>query len=155
MDKTTQHSPFFIIGAQRSGTTLLRLILNAHSKIAIPEEARFLMPFLKNKYLDTPLSGKTLENAVSYLALNAQFEQWNYNREPVLSTLAKRSEISLRELLDQLYSSFAANENKEIWSTRASSFSAHRLPVRAFSRIEVHTSSSRWSRRLPQLEKNG
>jgi len=35
-------SPFFIVGCQRSGTTVLRLILNQHSKVAIPFETAFV-----------------------------------------------------------------------------------------------------------------
>ena len=46
-------SPIFIIGANRSGTTLLRLLLNAHSSIAIPDElvyfnGRFTRPAYAN-----------------------------------------------------------------------------------------------------------
>ncbi|MFP4228869.1 MAG: sulfotransferase family protein [Salinivenus sp.] len=33
--------PFFIVGASRSGTTLLRLMLNAHSRLGIPREMKY------------------------------------------------------------------------------------------------------------------
>jgi hypothetical protein len=36
-------TPFFVMGCPRSGTTLLALMLHAHSRIAVPPETRFLM----------------------------------------------------------------------------------------------------------------
>jgi hypothetical protein len=38
-------APIFIVGCQRSGTTLLRLILDSHSRIACGPETRFLRDF--------------------------------------------------------------------------------------------------------------
>ena len=40
------NSPIFIVGANRSGTTLLRLILNAHTRIGIPEEVIYFGSFI-------------------------------------------------------------------------------------------------------------
>ena len=77
--------PLFLIGAQRSGTTLLRLLLNAHSQIAIPEEGSFLMPLLKRKYLKKKIAGAPLKRLVSYLMLNDQFRLWGYDYSAYLS----------------------------------------------------------------------
>jgi hypothetical protein len=39
---TTRRPPFFIVGVQRSGTTMLRLMMNAHPLVAVPFEWVFL-----------------------------------------------------------------------------------------------------------------
>ena len=72
-------SPFFIIGAQRSGTTLLRLMLNTHSQVAIPEEGTFWMPLLREHKRPENLyiSKQSLSNYVTYIQKNAQFHLWN------------------------------------------------------------------------------
>lgn len=37
--------PFFILGVQRSGTTMLRLMLNNHPRLAVPHESKFILTF--------------------------------------------------------------------------------------------------------------
>ena len=44
MDARTE-TPFFIVGAHRSGTTMLRLMLNAHPRLAVPFESDFIRLF--------------------------------------------------------------------------------------------------------------
>src|SRR5689334_19471746 len=41
----SRNAPIFIVGCQRSGTTLLRLMLDSHSAIACGPETRFLRAF--------------------------------------------------------------------------------------------------------------
>jgi len=115
-------APFFLIGAQRSGTTLLRLILNAHSQIAIPEEGTFLIPLLKKRNLRNPISGPALSALVSYLSLNPQLKLWACDLEAYLAELAEKDEISLGRLIEDLYSIYARQNGKSIWGDKTPPF---------------------------------
>lgn len=113
------HTPFFIVGAQRSGTTLLRLILNAHPLIAIPEEARFLMPLLHRRYLKKPLCGKQLEKTRRYISANKQFQNWNYDPKEFFAYIDNTGSVTAAELINQLYTSYAISEGKQFWADKS------------------------------------
>jgi hypothetical protein len=111
--------PFFIVGTQRSGSTLLRLILNAHSRIAIPEEARFLQPLLKKSNVGRYITDEELKNLIKYLRVNPYYRLWNYDNNEVLTELSSFDKITLKELIQKLFESFAKFEGKEIWGDKS------------------------------------
>lgn len=118
-DTSTSHQPFFIVGAQRSGTTLLRLILNAHSDVAIPEEARFLTPLLTKRYMLQSISGKDLERAIKYLRANEQFRLWNYDKQDFFNYLEPKESIELSALISKMFQSYAESEGKHYWGDKS------------------------------------
>lgn len=113
---------FFIVGAQRSGTTLLRLILNKHPDIGIPEESSFLFPYLKRKVLmdDRPVSYKRKLTFFEYVLNDPQFAKWNIRIDPV--EMLKKPEATLRELIGFLYSSFCEKHGKTICGDKSPKF---------------------------------
>ena len=116
------YSPFFILGTQRSGTTLLRLILNSHSRIAIPEEGNFWMPLLKSRYVKGEFQSSSLDKIIRYLRNSPHLRLWAIDFDQVWHRLQKRPAVTLRELMEELYSFYAKTEGKEIWGDKTPSF---------------------------------
>ena len=123
----TGNPPFFIVGVQRSGTTLLRLILNSHSEIAIPEEARFLSPLLTRREIFQPLKGERLTRTIEYLKQNEQLALWNFDPSGALSELHERGEITVSEIMDRLFSAYAESEGKIRWGDKSLFFGSIEL----------------------------
>lgn len=117
-------TPFFIIGCQRSGTTLLRLILNAHSNIAIPEEGTFWMPLLR-RYKNDPyknIPNKDLKNILNYIVKNNQFKLWCIDPSPLIEKILNLRNCSLKNLMEMFYVYYASTQNKGIWGDKTPSF---------------------------------
>jgi len=73
-------SPVFLVGAHRSGTTLLRLMLDHHPQVAFPHEFEFTMHLVGDRG-EVP----ELERFYEHLSLNASFSRSGFAIDRTLS----------------------------------------------------------------------
>jgi hypothetical protein len=119
-------SPFFIVGSQRSGSTLMRLLLNAHSKIAIPEEGTFWMPLLKRaarRHSSGIITQGQLGRYLKYIESNNQFRLWGIDAEEVLKRIREtRKYCTVPQLISEFYEYYAEQQDKFRWGDKTPSF---------------------------------
>jgi len=116
--------PVFIVGAQRSGTTLLRLLLAAHSQLAIPEEGTFWIALFRRfgRHPERELTGRELERALDYVERNHQFKLWGIDPSPHFDLLRQRGRARLDELIAGTYLVYARAHGKRYWGEKSSVF---------------------------------
>lgn len=93
-------NPIFIIGNPRSGTTLLRLILHANSKIIIPPEAGFAM-WLYKDFVN--YSKSDLDVFLRRMKLTKKINNWNINWNQLRDELLKKQPNNYNELINYIY----------------------------------------------------
>ena len=98
--------PFFIIGSGRSGSTLLRRILQAHSELHIPPENHALgaavTVYRRNRGLSWP---HLVDLVLGTFQFSHGFEAFGVDLRPLAGRLhdAPKRERNLAHLLDELY----------------------------------------------------
>jgi protein-tyrosine sulfotransferase len=102
-----RHTPFFIIGAGRSGSTLLRRILTAHSELHIPPETFVLDACIKKfrhygKRMDWP---DLVHLILSQFEFHPEFHTFHLSLRPVVNQLlnAPHKSRNLAFILDSVY----------------------------------------------------
>ena len=90
--------PIFLVGAMGSGTTLLRLVLDSHERIAIPPETGFMRAYDAQLYTPFKASGKGWSKRLGW----------------------KQEELDemLRELYDRLFMRYAEKHGKARWGEK-------------------------------------
>jgi hypothetical protein len=76
---------FFILGRPRTGTTLLRSLLDAHPNVMIPWECQFILNLYPKYGKLEYWTHKTLEEFYDDLLNQWQFRAWNVNHEKLKS----------------------------------------------------------------------
>lgn len=125
---TSRVSPVFILGNNRSGTSLLRLILTCHEEIIIPPESHFMLWNYDKYRFWTPEDG--YENFLFDLFGSTKFETWKLDKTELKSFLIQRNPKSYSELCADVYIFYGIKQNKmpSLWGDKNSLW-VEKLPV--------------------------
>lgn len=93
----------FVIGKERSGTTLLQVILNGHPNISAPPESRFIMLFYSRYGNIREWTEKDLSNFCNDIFKEKAFKRdWSIDKSLLLSSFLAAKEIATYPLLCKL-----------------------------------------------------
>jgi hypothetical protein len=127
-----------VIGVPRSGTTLLRLMLDAHSQLAMTSETYFLFAVIK-QYWSGEL--KTPEQLLSVVTSTPTWNDLGISKAVYLERLQSLEPFSVSQGLRTLYEMYAHRFEKPRWGDKTPRYSIilasieHLLPEARFIHI--------------------
>lgn len=103
---------FFIIGSARSGTTLLRTILNAHPEVAVPPESRFITELWRGQ------EEVHVADLLGELEGHRLFRVWELDIERVREELGESPRALYSEVMEAAYRAWAKSKGKTLWGDK-------------------------------------
>ncbi len=104
----------FVVGLGRSGTTLLRLMLDAHPQLAIPPETHFATGVIRMYRQGSPQPAETAD----YLAGLRRWGDFGIDREEMLERLTGSGATDAQAALRAFYEVYAAKQQKPRWGDK-------------------------------------
>ncbi len=103
----------FIVGVPRSGTTMLRLMLDAHSELAIPPKTMFL-----NLFLRSDCKQLSIHEFVYKLADSPRWAVFGFEPDGLINAIAEilnSTSANLPDLIRSHYQAYAQKQGKTRW----------------------------------------
>jgi Sulfotransferase domain. len=117
-----EDQPFFIVGSGRSGTTLLRMILASHSRLAIPPETYFLDPLLKRLPATRPLTKDEVARAIAIVTGSIRWPDMGIDADTYAAEASALAQPTLRDLVEIVYRTHLVREGKQRWGDKTPAY---------------------------------
>jgi hypothetical protein len=111
-------SPIAVLGVSRSGTTLLKAMLDAHSQVAIPSESYFL-PQLWDRHGERPERAAFVED----LTRLERLREWGVDSEDVRARIPERPTFA--EAIQSIYRLYAESRGKSRFGDKTPLYMQH------------------------------
>lgn len=110
--------PFlFVVGCERSGTTLLRAMLDSHPDLAVPPESYFLVPLMKETF--------SPQGFLALVGEHRRFARWDLPIEEVREAFRRAEPGDLAAAVRVLYRTYAAARGKSRWGDKSPGYVRH------------------------------
>lgn len=113
--------PLFIVGCGRSGTTLLRLMLNMHPDICIPEESHVIYQIARLRSFGLwPAAGSPefSDYFLKYVESSKFMDNWELPPNALRKRVMESGKTDFGSLLESMYEEFRVKEGKPLWGDK-------------------------------------
>jgi hypothetical protein len=119
--------PFpFLVGSERSGTTLFRLMLDAHPDMAVPPESYFIIDLYRKRRSyerrDRPYDTIALAND---LAGSRWFRAWGMPPRELATAMRREDNVDFAEAIRKVYRGYARMHGKSRYGDKTPAYVQH------------------------------
>ena len=116
----------FVVGVNRSGTTLLRMMLDAHPELTIPPETHFVPELIEAAEGPSP----TPESLLATITRQREWGDFGLSEEELLERFRAIEPLNAGDALREFYSAYAERVGKPRWGEKTPIY------VKSMRRIE-------------------
>jgi sulfotransferase family protein len=114
----------FVVGANRSGTTLLRMMLDAHQELTIPPETHFVPDVIQ-----ACEDGGTPEEVVEVMTSHREWGDFDLDADEVLERLRALDPLTAGDALRTFYGLYAQRAGKPRWGEKTPGYATNMIEI--------------------------
>jgi hypothetical protein len=117
-----RRGPVFLVGAMGSGTTLLRLMLDAHPQLAIPPETHFVprvVSVCERLVAEGASTPEIRAQALETMTMHPRWEDFGLSAQEVRELMEHHDPLTPGDAIRSFYEAYAAGEGKPRWGDKS------------------------------------
>src|SRR5215207_1941943 len=118
MNRSSGAQPIFIVGVERSGTTMLRLMLNEHPDIAIPRESLFLIDLMDSLPRTGALNDRQRDRAIQIMSRHPRWRDMEIDDREFAERVRSLSLPTLADVIETVYRIQLLRVGKTRWGDK-------------------------------------
>ena len=114
--------PFFVVGSDRSGTTMLMMMLDAHPGLGVSRESWFLIDLMDALPLNGTLNREHIDRAFEIISQHPRWQRWSIPDSALKSQLEGLVDTDLAGLVEAVFQLDLERSHKTRWGDKTPAY---------------------------------